>query len=227
MMSKGDAARQVCRSAAARRWWQALLGALLGVCNTQQAGASDAASAVVPPPAHHTSQGFRNLYGAPEQHKGLWPYLRMKYFEERFPVPSETGPTPAQAVNAQALARPQADLQVTWLGHATALVQSQGVNLLTDPVFGERASPVPWAGPRRYSAPALTLKQLPRIDFVLISHNHYDHLERATVEQLGDSVQWLVPLGLKAWFASLGVQRVVELDWWQEVVIAGDRKSVV
>jgi N-acyl-phosphatidylethanolamine-hydrolysing phospholipase D len=89
------------------------------------------------------------------------------------------------------------------------------VRLLTDPVWSERASPVPWAGPRRRHSVPLSLDQVGRIDLVLISHNHYDHLDRDTVRRLGDRVRWFVPLGIAAWLRGEGIHRVEELDWWQ------------
>ena len=90
---------------------------------------------------------------------------------------------------------------ITWIGHATVLVQIEGVNILTDPQWSERASPVSRGGPRRLSPPGLRFEDLPRIDVVLISHDHYDHLDRDTVKRLAATYDplFLVPLGLKAW----------------------------
>ena len=107
---------------------------------------------------------------------------------------------------------------ITWVGHATLLVQMNGINILTDPQWSERASPVSWAGPRRLSPPGLAFEGLPRIDVVLISHDHYDHLDLDTVKRLAAAHDplFLVPLGLKAWFAENGITRVEEMDWWQE-----------
>ncbi|UCH11415.1 MAG: MBL fold metallo-hydrolase [Fidelibacterota bacterium] len=108
---------------------------------------------------------------------------------------------------------------VTWIGHATCLVQMNGLNILTDPIFSDRASPVQSAGPRRVTPLPLDPARLPDIDLVLISHNHYDHLDQGTVRLLAKdhNPTWLVPLGLKAWFAKQGISRVVELDWWDRV----------
>src|SRR5262249_56298826 len=75
---------------------------------------------------------------------------------------------------------------ITWIGHATLLVQLDGINFLTDPHWGERASPLSWAGPRRLSPPGLAFESLPRIDIVLISHDHYDHLDLDTVKRLAE-----------------------------------------
>ena len=108
---------------------------------------------------------------------------------------------------------------VTWIGHASVLVHLGGISLLTDPVFSERASPVSFAGPRRLGPAGIAAVDLPRIDAVVISHNHYDHLDAASVKSLavqpGGSPLFIVPLGVKAWFTDAGIDRVVELDWWQ------------
>ena len=113
---------------------------------------------------------------------------------------------------------------VTWIGHASTLAQLGGLNVLTDPVFSERVSPLSFVGPKRHIPPALTPSQLPHIDLVLISHNHYDHLDEASVralaQQPGGAPLFVVPLGNKAWMAERGITNVVELDWWQSHPIA-------
>uniref|UniRef100_A0A7S1QDM4 Metallo-beta-lactamase domain-containing protein n=1 Tax=Neobodo designis TaxID=312471 RepID=A0A7S1QDM4_NEODS len=125
-------------------------------------------------------------------------------------------------------------VQATWMGHASFLVQVGGVNILTDPVWSTRCAPVQFAGPKRYVPPPVEkVSDLPTIDIVTISHNHYDHLDAATVAALREAFQptFVVPLGMKAWFAGLkwkptseeraaGVDdptaaKVIELDWWE------------
>jgi L-ascorbate metabolism protein UlaG (beta-lactamase superfamily) len=108
--------------------------------------------------------------------------------------------------------------RVTWLGHSTLLVELDGATILTDPQWSERASPFRHLGPRRFSPPPLPLEDLPRVDAVVISHDHYDHLDRATVVALAERVpQWIVPLGVGAHLAKWGVpaERIVERDWWE------------
>ncbi|KAG2430386.1 hypothetical protein HYH02_013748 [Chlamydomonas schloesseri] len=132
---------------------------------------------------------------------------------------------PLHPVDWQALAAgpPPGGIQAVWVGHATVLVQMGGVTFITDPCFNERCSFVQFAGPRRVVPSALTgtEPQLPHLDFVLLSHNHYDHLDTGSVRTLnkryGKALTWYVPLGLGSWFRSEDVECVVELDWWQSV----------
>lgn len=109
-----------------------------------------------------------------------------------------------------------------WIGHSTYLVSIGGKHLLTDPIWSNRCSPVPLCGPKRKIPPAVPLDALPKIDYVLISHDHYDHLDRPTVERLFarfPDLLFVVPTGLKKWFQRLGIKKVVELSWWEEASI--------
>ena len=110
----------------------------------------------------------------------------------------------------------QDGIAVTFVNHATFLIQMPGVTILTDPVWSERTSPVSWFGPRRVRDPGLSLDALPNVDVVLVSHNHYDHLDLATLEQLNArfSPLFLVPLGNRALLQSAGISNVKEMDWW-------------
>jgi N-acyl-phosphatidylethanolamine-hydrolysing phospholipase D len=112
-----------------------------------------------------------------------------------------------------------AQLTVTWVGHASLLIQLGGMNVLADPMWSERASPVRFAGPRRWVPPGIALDELPPLDLVLQSHNHYDHLDDRTVRQLArrhPHAVWVTPLGLGSFVHRRGARAVVELDWWQE-----------
>jgi L-ascorbate metabolism protein UlaG (beta-lactamase superfamily) len=111
----------------------------------------------------------------------------------------------------------------TWIGHSTLLIQLDGANLLTDPQWSDRASPVSFGGPKRVTPPGMPLEQLPPIHLVLISHDHYDHLDVATIKRLADRHRpvFLVPLGLRAWFLELGIPQVDELDWWETRSLQG------
>ena len=106
---------------------------------------------------------------------------------------------------------------ITWIGHATVLVQAGGVTLLTDPIFSDDISGMY----RRVAPPGVALKDLPPVDIVVISHNHRDHLDEESVLQLGPRVHYVVPLGMAKWFRARGLVNVTELDWWQSVTIKG------
>jgi N-acyl-phosphatidylethanolamine-hydrolysing phospholipase D len=113
---------------------------------------------------------------------------------------------------------------VTWVGHSTVLVQLDGVTFLTDPTWAERSGPFSGRiGVRRYTPPGIAFDDLPRIDFVLISHDHYDHLDEPTVRRLARTFNplFVVPMGIKAWLADRGITNAVELDWGQSVTVGG------
>jgi len=160
--------------------------------------------------AHHTPSGFRNVHVAERVKKrGLMYWAAHELFtrDERF-VPE------AVPVDMERILRPDPHVaQATWIGHATFLLQYNGVNVLTDPVFSHRASPIPFLGPDRKVEAAIALKDLPKIDYVLVSHNHYDHLDAASVRGLRDAV-FYVPLGLKKWVEKRGVKKAFEMDWY-------------
>lgn len=167
-------------------------------------------------PAHHVEGGFRNPNPGVER-AGGWTRARFLIRRvwsslvtpRRFEAPRVTADRLLVAANPAPT--------VTWIGHATLLVQLEGVTILTDPHWSERASPLSWAGPRRLSAPGLAFEDLPPVHVVVISHDHYDHLDVATVKRLAETHDplFVVPLGLKHWLAEQGIERVEELDWWQ------------
>lgn len=173
-------------------------------------------------PPHHRDSGFQNHY-APFTPKTVAELLRWRLDAWREGKPA----APAQPIATMApdLAFIHAPTQpaATWIGHATALLQAGGLNLLTDPVFSERCSPLSFMGPKRWQPPGVALADLPRIDAVLVSHNHYDHLDEPSVKALAAAHRplFVVGLGLKAWFEQRGIANVVELDWWQHVTLKG------
>ena len=121
---------------------------------------------------------------------------------------------------------PASGLRVTWFGHSSSLLEIDGVRLLIDPVWDERAAPVKWAGPKRFFAPTLPLEELPRLDAVLLSHDHYDHLGAETVRQLATQrpeLRWITSLAVGAILQSMGVpaNRITELDWTERVRVGG------
>jgi len=114
--------------------------------------------------------------------------------------------------------QPGSGLRATWLGHSTVLIEIGGLRVLTDPVWGPRASPSRLAGPRRFQPVPVPLRSLPPIDVVIVSHDHYDHLDYPTVRELAkSSVPFVTSLGVGAHLEAWGVQpeRIVELDWWE------------
>ena len=109
-------------------------------------------------------------------------------------------------------------VRITYVGHATVLIQIAGLNILTDPVWSTRASPVEWIGPRRYTEPGIAFEHLPKIDIVLLSHNHYDHMDVATLRKLSEKYNPRIYTGLgnKSYLAKRKIHNVIEMDWWHE-----------
>ena len=178
---------------------------------------------------HHTPEGFKNNY-APSIAKSRSDFFRWQYERQLNDLPkAPQTPTPTVAPdlvfiqsNAKASTMQPA---ITWVGHATMLVQADGLNVLTDPIFSERASPIQSLGPQRVQPPGLSVDQLPPIDVVLISHNHFDHLDKNSVLALSNRAQastlFIVPLGVKALFIDIGITNVKELDWWDSINVKG------
>ena len=161
---------------------------------------------------------FRNE--TPLRHSGFFDVLR--WMTHREPGPWRTwtdvppAPNPPLRVGA-------GEMRVTFVNHATTLVQMDGVNVLTDPIWSERCSPVSFAGPKRAVPPGVRLDQLPPIDVVVISHNHYDHLDLPTLRQVAAThrPRVLVPRGNRGLLGRSRIANVEELDWWQSVDIRG------
>ncbi|WP_165855667.1 MBL fold metallo-hydrolase [Marinobacter sp. JSM 1782161] len=167
---------------------------------------------------------FRNL--EPTVAHGLGDFLRWQLAPgRRFPKGRRYT---LLSPDAGKLAHPPAQPQLTWLGHASFLFQYEGLNVLTDPVLSDRASPFAFVGPRRYTPPALSVEQMPTIHRVLISHNHYDHLDEATVRRLhrrfGDDLCFCIPRGLRRWFEKRGIRNIVELGWWQSQALSASEE---
>jgi N-acyl-phosphatidylethanolamine-hydrolysing phospholipase D len=167
---------------------------------------------------HHTPEGFKNNY--PHGSGGSfwkWQWERISQGVAKAPEGGWQTVLPSVKPDVAFLKQNRTERTMTWLGHATVLLQTSGVNIITDPVFSERTAPVQFAGPKRQVPFMLSYDELPEIDVVFISHNHYDHLDLGTIQEFKQrfrKAQYIVPLGLKAWFDDLGVDNVRELDWW-------------
>jgi L-ascorbate metabolism protein UlaG (beta-lactamase superfamily) len=115
-------------------------------------------------------------------------------------------------------------MRVTFINHATTLIQLDGLNVLTDPIYSPRASPFTFAGPHRVRPPGIRFEDLPRIDLVVLSHNHYDHLDLATLQRIArtwPNAQFFGGLGNKDYLVTHGLQNVSELDWWETREVKG------
>jgi N-acyl-phosphatidylethanolamine-hydrolysing phospholipase D len=168
-------------------------------------------------PPHHRVNGFANpntAFTRPPLFRRM-AFLISRAFATTFAP--RTVDLPRAPNDGQELRGNRDAPTVTWIGHSTLLVQLHGMNVLTDPQWSDRAGPVSFAGPRRLTPPGVRFEDLPPIHLVLISHDHYDHLDVATVRRLWSvhRPRFIVPLGLGAWLAALGIEDVHELDWWQ------------
>jgi len=170
---------------------------------------------------HREGGGFRNPWPG-GQPAGFGGFLKWVFWERltkpRPPRRAPVLPAPVPPSFASPKAGPNA-ITITWVGHATFLLQVGGLNILTDPMWSERASPVSFAGPRRFTPPGVAFESLPPIDVIVQSHDHYDHLDDQTVRRLVaryPSAIWLTPLGVGAFVRDRGATTVRELDWWDE-----------
>ena len=118
-------------------------------------------------------------------------------------------------------------LRATWLGHSTVLVELDGARVLTDPVWGERVSPVSFAGPKRFQPVPVSLDALPALDAVIVSHDHFDHLDVPSLRHIGPEATFVTPLGCGKLLRDAGLPNVIELDRWQEADVHGLRVRLV
>ena len=153
-----------------------------------------------------------------------WQWQRLRNGVPRKPSPSSF------PIARHAIAFPRAaarERRLTWIGHASFLFQLGGLNILLDPIFSKRASPFKRIGPARIVTAPLTIAELPPIDAVLVSHDHYDHLDEPTVreihERFGEGVKWVSPLGYAKWFEKRGIVALAELNWWQSAQLGSVR----
>jgi N-acyl-phosphatidylethanolamine-hydrolysing phospholipase D len=191
-----------------------------------------ATSAGAESPDYLTRNGrFVNPYTS-ASHGGVFKFLQRRLFGHDAWASYDAhrdGAMPVATPRLVAVGEQSKNARVTWVGHSTVLIQHGGVNVLTDPILSNVASPLPFAGPSRKSAPGLTMATLPPIDIVVISHDHYDHLDAPTIRRLGNSPMYFVPLGLKRWMVNAGIDenRIFEMGWWESQAVAPQGAEVV
>ncbi|MDH5692452.1 MAG: MBL fold metallo-hydrolase [Gammaproteobacteria bacterium] len=169
---------------------------------------------------HHLENGFQNdPYIETAASKGALFYLR-RFWSSVFVPDIPEGHSLSADESIKLLHSLEGD-RISWLGHASFLIHIDGKTILTDPFLEGFASPLSWAGPRRFVPSGIPTEKLPPIDVILVSHNHYDHLDEKTIEKLvnKEKIHVVVPLGLKSFFTKRGYEKVSELDWHQKVQV--------
>ena len=187
------------------------------------ATASNTSSEFQLSPAHHNANGgFLNTAPDFKADTPILPLL-VRYIREERADAEPMNPIPLSPLTTTQLEQlPLSSDSLIRLGHSSIYLQVSGQRWLIDPVFSERASPFSFAGPKRFHQPPISLAQLPKIDGVMISHDHYDHLDKASIKYLAENVKhFVVPLGVSAHLQDWGVkaERIHSLDWWQSVTI--------
>lgn len=164
---------------------------------------------------HFDGKKFLN----PERVKAKGLFEVVKWFFSRKPGKWEKVRTHSYA--EKPVRKIEEGLRITFVNHSTFLIQVDGVNILTDPVWSERVSPFTWAGPARMRPPGFRLEDLPPIDLVLISHNHYDHLDISTMKKIADEhkPEIITPLGVGIFLQEEQISMATDMDWWDELVI--------
>ena len=180
----------------------------------------------MPENAHHTRSGFKNPYPGFKK-QGLKELLKWMVWDRLINNEKSNG---ADTVvfelaenNPVWLKENKEEFSITWIGHSSFLIQMEGLNILTDPVWSDRVSPFSFVGPSRLIKPGLAFNDLPPIDVVIISHDHYDHLDKETIEKLGEGPFYIVPLGIGEFLEDLDINNYQELDWWDEIRFNGLR----
>ena len=172
---------------------------------------------------HFDGKKFTNPGGVkPGGFKDLIKWMRHREKGEWKEIKDATyGPAPAERVEGDSIV-------VTFVNHSTFLIQTRGLNILTDPAWSERASPVSFAGPKRMRPPGIRFEDLPKIDIILLTHNHYDHLDINTMKNLAEQFEPEIytPLGVGKYLERKGIGNITEMDWWNEAEIASGLKLI-
>lgn len=164
---------------------------------------------------HFNGKTFVNPGGVKQQ--SLWAVFKWMFTRQRSPwkrpIDDKPGLKPVDQVKS--------GITVTFINHSTFLIQTAGLNILTDPVWSERVSPFSWSGPKRQRRPGIKFEDLPKIDIILLSHNHYDHLDLPTLKSLSriHNPRIVTSLGISAYLKRHGMQNSVDMDWWDELAL--------
>ena len=174
--------------------------------------------------SHYQDGKFANTLPHPPLESGdVWGYLKEQFFGDQMRVPPSAIPISA-ILPASMQTQPPPGLRAIWLGHSSVYIELDGLRLLVDPVFSNHASPLSGIGPERFHAPPIAMTDLPEIDAVMISHDHYDHLDMRTIQYLSSKgTHFIVPLGVGSHLDEWEVpeSRITELDWWESTEIGG------
>ena len=174
--------------------------------------------------SHYHDGKFANTLPHPTLESGdIWGYLKEQFFGGQMRVPPSAIPMSAIPLSF-IQSKPSPGLRAIWLGHSSVYMELDGLRLLVDPVFSDYASPFGGIGPKRFHPPPIAITDLPKIDAVIISHDHYDHLDMRTVRYLSSKgTRFFVPLGVGSHLDEWEVPKsqITELDWWESTDIAG------
>jgi len=187
--------------------------ALVTFCVVLFAASTGCASSQYPVSDHYNGERFFNPDRRGE--KSFWTVLKWHFTTKNAVWPKAV---PNKGVPQLVDRASGTESRITFITHASFLIQTSGVNILTDPIYSERCSPVSFAGPKRIRQPGVAFDQLPKIDVVVISHNHYEHMDKETIRRLSerDNPLFLVPLANAHLVKDFGAKKVIEMDWWHE-----------
>ncbi|RDL45249.1 hydrolase [Marinomonas piezotolerans] len=209
----------------------AIIGLAIGGCMINETIKASQGEHTDPQSSHFEDGKYHNVPPISERSTGETLGLFVRFFTEK-----KVNTVPEKSIPVAALSRAQLDalsdntLHIVKLGHSSVLLKNHGEYWLLDPVFGERASPFSFIGPKRFHQPPITLDELPPIDRVLISHNHYDHLDKPSIDQLKTKARhFYVPNGVDGDLKKWGVSedQISVFDWWQEADLSQGKYQII
>ena len=170
---------------------------------------------------HHTADGFKNPFPGFKEN-GMADFFKWVIWDKitgNYPAKPDSYSFKVVPNDGEFLRQNKGQYTVTWVGHSTLLIQIGGMNILTDPIWSKRSSPVQFAGPARYVEAGIKFENLPPIDLVVISHDHYDHLDKQTIKKLGNRPHYLVPLRVGKYLEDWGIVKYQEFDWGDSIKV--------